>query len=72
MDIYATIEQSTTHWLARILEPDKKPYYFVPDSDELAANYGTLLRAVNRAYPGICFVSVSLFNNLVSESEVPS
>lgn len=72
MDIYATLERGTTHWLSRILETGKEPYYFVPTSDSCAVSRATLLRAVNRTYPGVCFVSDALFNSLVQESEVPS
>lgn len=71
-DTYATLECGTTHWLARILESGKEPYYFVPANDTHAVSRATLLRAVNGTYPGVCFVSDRLFNSLASESEVPS
>lgn len=69
---YATIERGSTQFLARILEPGKQPYYFVPDEQ----NYrpltlrGVLCKAVNDKYgAGVVYVSATLFNQLVKQVE---
>lgn len=68
-DTYATIEQGTTEWLARILEPGKEPVYFVPAGKYhgVAMTLKSLLcKAVNDTYRNVVFVSPELFNKKVA------
>jgi hypothetical protein len=66
---YATLEPSTNGWLARILEPGKAPCYFVPSKHDRIATKGGLVRAVNRAHPGVLYLSERLFNARVEEAQ---
>lgn len=63
----ATIESGTTHWLARILEPGKEPYYFVPSENVTLMVW--LKHAVRKAYPTVEFVDKETFNRAVQEAE---
>lgn len=69
--IYVTLEQGTTQWNARILEPNKPPVYFVPNG--LAAPFlskATICAAIVAKYgQGVVFVSETLFNRAVKEAE---
>lgn len=73
--VYATIEQGTTEWLARILEPDKAPTYFVPGGiyRGIAMSLKRILcKAVNDTYGAdrVVFVSETLFNKKVEEQNM--
>lgn len=50
--IYITIERGTTEYLARILEPGRKPYYFVPSG----------------MYFGVSMVSEGMLRRVLSET----
>ncbi len=68
MPTYATIEQGTTEYLARILEPGKEPYYFVPRGIFYNIVMGTsaqLQRAVLCSFPDAIFTSEEYFNRKV-------
>lgn len=67
--VYTTIERGTTHWLARILEQGKQPYYFVPDPHAYIVTKGDLVRVINRAHPNVVYVSEAKFNQLVEKGE---
>lgn len=67
-DTYATLEQWTSGWRARILQPHTKPYYFVTEPPNLLCTKGDLVRAINRAYPGVTYLSTELFNAKARES----
>jgi len=72
--VYAAIEQGETEWLARILEADKEPYYFVPGGiySGIAMLFKSLLcKALNNAYMDVVIVSEDLFNRKVVEREAP-
>lgn len=61
----ATIEQGTTEWLARILEPGRASQYFEPRGMYFGismSNNGFLERAVRDTYPTVRFVSEEEFN----------
>lgn len=62
---YALLEQDKRlHWVARILETGKEPYAFVPSQDDWIQCKADLVRLLNKLYPGVCYVSGSLFNEL--------
>lgn len=63
MTTYATIEQGTTEHLARILEPGKAPYYFIPPYE--APTPTQLQQIVRSAFPDIQFISEEEFNRKV-------
>lgn len=69
--IYAALEQGTTGWLARILEPSKEPRYFTPPGYVPTMVKGALCSAIMQAYPShqVVFVSTEKFNKLVAEAE---
>jgi hypothetical protein len=69
--IYATLESwigRQGNWRARILEQGKAPYYFVPASHEWITTKGDLVRIVNKAYPGVTYISGELFNTKAQEA----
>lgn len=71
-EIYATLEQGTTEWLARILEPNKTPYCFVPSGKYhgIAMSLKSMLcKAVQDTYSNVVFVSEAKFNQLVKQAE---
>lgn len=68
-DIYATLEQWTSGWRARILLPHTKPYYFVTEPHNLLCTKRDLVRLINRAHPGVTYLSVELFNTKAREDE---
>ena len=65
----ATLEQWTSGWRARILQPGTKSYYYVPEPFNTIQTKRDLVRAINKAHPGVTYVSVELFNAKVRESE---
>lgn len=68
----ATLEQGTTHWLARILVPGQDPHYFVPDPHAYIVTKGDLVRTINKACPGVVYVSEETFNaHVARENEQP-
>jgi hypothetical protein len=71
MPTYATIERGTTEHLARILEPGKEPYYFVPSGIYAGIPLGPLLlqRAVQRDFPDVQFLNEEVFNLRVEDNE---
>lgn len=70
-DIYATLEQWTSGWRARILQPHTKPYYYVPEPANTLMTKRDLVRAINRAHPGVTYLSVELFNTKAREDKQP-
>jgi hypothetical protein len=70
---YATLENGTTGWLARVLEPGQPPEYFVPSLVKYGAflTKTTLCRALKEAYGEVVFAEEATFNKLVAEREAP-
>lgn len=72
--VYVALEQGTSEWLARILEPGKAPAYFVPSGIYCGISMtlkSVLCKAVNDAHGcnNVVFVSQELFNRKVGEQE---
>jgi len=63
--IYATLEQWTSGWKARILNPGVKPFYFKVAHPDMFYTKGAIVREINKVYPGITYVSKGLFSRMV-------
>lgn len=56
------IGQGANRWLARILVLGQEPFDFVPDPHAYISFKGDLVLAVNKAHPGVVYVSEETFD----------
>lgn len=64
--VYCTVSdapgQGANRWLARILVLGQEPFDFVPDRNAYVLFKGDLVLLVNKAHPGVVYVSEETFN----------